>query len=334
MKKIVAVIIVFAGLCLTTATASADSPLTSTPFSNAYEDISIVKEAAEKGIVDAGIAAYLSDENNPLDVKAAVINALSWDINGKTNAETYSNLIFQSSLADLDVSSLSGDQLFCFGYLMAMDDYFNTDQALDYLKQAEEKIPDSFTVSIIRALVETMDLSDGGWEEHIRPLLLNNAKIRDMRQEAVNIILDYMALYSTESDLPVSQNSLMIEKDDSHLIYLYGTLSWNNETPYEIVKNSSIADVEIGIDDYGIYYLSITGLENGSSSIEIENSDGKRAVIDIDVIPGAAEASSDIPNTGSESLGVIYGICAAVAAFTAAAAGMMKSRQNVVRGGK
>jgi hypothetical protein len=240
MKKLVVLISVFVGLFLFTDTASADSPLTSTPFSYAYDDISIVKEAEDKGVVDAGIAAYLADENNPLDVKAAVINALSWDFNGKTNAETYCSLIYKTTVEQQDINSLSGAQQFCFGYLMAMDDYFNTEQPLVYLKLAEEKIPDSLTVSMVRALVEAMDLEDGGWEDHMKPLLQNSSLKRDMRPEAVNIILDYMALYSEDPNLTVSRNNLMIEKDGSQTIYLYGTLIWDNTTPYEIVKESSI----------------------------------------------------------------------------------------------
>lgn len=202
MKKILIFICALTGLLLFSATASADSPLTSTPFSSAYEDIPIVKKAADEGIVNVEIAQYLADENNQIDVKAAVINALSWDFNGKTNADTYCMLIYNTQVKDLDIESLSGDQQFCIGYMMALDDYFNTDKALEILKSAEEKIPDSFTVSMIRALVESMDLVRNEWKINIEPVMQNNNLKMDMRQEAVDIITDYMVLYDTTSDIP------------------------------------------------------------------------------------------------------------------------------------
>jgi hypothetical protein len=83
------------------------------------------------------------------------------------------------------------------------------------------------------------------------------------------------------------------------------------------VKDSAIADAEIGIDEYGVYYLTITGKENGSSSVEAENSEGKSVIIDFEVIPKAAEAITDIPETGVLSMGWIFGICAIITASAA-----------------
>lgn len=57
-------------------TVFADSPITSTDFYRAYTDVSIVKTAKEKGVMDKEIANYLHSSKNPIDVKAAVINAL------------------------------------------------------------------------------------------------------------------------------------------------------------------------------------------------------------------------------------------------------------------
>jgi hypothetical protein len=67
----------------------ADSPITSTPFSEAYQDYEIVQKAQKAGILDLEMAQYLSSRSAPIDVKAAVINALSWKIEGKQNATLY-----------------------------------------------------------------------------------------------------------------------------------------------------------------------------------------------------------------------------------------------------
>lgn len=329
MKKSAIILGVILALVAFPAVASADSPLTSTQFSIAYEDMEVVKEAEEKGIVTAGIADYLADEANPIDIKAAVINALSWDLNGKTNTYTYSQMVYDESPEDLNIEDLSGDQQFCIGYLMAMDDYNNTDRALEILKLAEKNVPDSFTVSIIRALVESMDLADSSWEEHIKPILENGSLKQDMRQDAVNIILDYMALYSEGNELNVSRTNVKIEKGSSESVYLYGTLPWSGMDFYEIVKNSDIADAEICWDDYGVYYLKLTGNEVGSSSIEIKNSDGKSAVISLEVIPQAAQETPDVPKTGVCSMWKLYAGCMAAAAFGILLTGMEARHKRV-----
>ena len=65
---------------------NADSPITSTDFYKAYLHIPEVEEAHEIGVLSEEIAEYLLGSENSLDKKAAVINALSWDFDGKINA--------------------------------------------------------------------------------------------------------------------------------------------------------------------------------------------------------------------------------------------------------
>ena len=66
-----------------------DSPLTSTPFYKAYSEINIIKVARVQGTLNLEMAEYLSSGSVSLDLKAALINALSWDINGKNNSDLY-----------------------------------------------------------------------------------------------------------------------------------------------------------------------------------------------------------------------------------------------------
>lgn len=284
MKKLILVLGVFISLFLFTAKAYADSPLTSTPFSSAYADITIVKEAAEKGKVDTSIAQYLAEPSNPIDVKAAVINALSWDFNGKTNASYYCSIIYHKSLEELDISALSGDQQFCIGYMMAMDNYFETERALEYLKLAEKNLPGSITVSMVRALVEAMSLNRGTEWDGVQKVLMNPGLKQDMRQDALNIILDYMALYSNDPELEISRNHVLIENGTSQNIYLYGTYYLQGEMPYQVTESSDIAYAAIVLDQYNISCLKVTGVRNGSSAIRVTSIDGKTADISFDVV--------------------------------------------------
>lgn len=199
MKKLILILCAILGILLLTDTAYADSPLTSTDFNKAYSDIELVTYAADTGIMDEEIAAYLRDEENPIDIKAAIINALSWGPDNKDNAQLYSNIAYGIALEELQITELGGDQQFCFGYLLAMDDYFDTTVAKEYLRLAKTNMPVSFTVAMIYGLVESMDLAYGSWEDHIKPVLDDPELLPDMRQGAIDNITDYMVLYTAST---------------------------------------------------------------------------------------------------------------------------------------
>ena len=67
--------------------AFADSPLTSTTFYQAYLDVLIVKQADQTHRLDRAMGDYLLNDQNPFDVKLAVINALSWEENVSENVQ-------------------------------------------------------------------------------------------------------------------------------------------------------------------------------------------------------------------------------------------------------
>ncbi len=197
MKKWITGIGVILGMFLFPKTVLADSPITSTDFYRAYEDVAIVREAAESGEVNQKIADFLADNSNPIDIKAAVINALSWGPENKHNAELYIDYIYDTAFDRLDPDILSGDQLFCIGYMRALDFYFEAAPPVEYLEKAKEKLPGSFTAAMIAALADGMRHMDQNlWDLSIQPILNNKDLTRDMRQEAVTIITDYMQLYN------------------------------------------------------------------------------------------------------------------------------------------
>ncbi len=79
---------------------------------------------------------------------------------------------------------------------------FEVSQAARWLIYAKKEIPNSFTVSIIYALVEAQihmhsDM-DGEWCEVwkvVAESLDAFPENRDMREDAINVILDYIGLY-------------------------------------------------------------------------------------------------------------------------------------------
>ena len=72
------------------AAAWADSPLTSTNFSQAYDTHPMVEMAAgiEPGdFIPTTILNFLCDKDSPIDVRLAVINKLGWKFEGNNMAQ-------------------------------------------------------------------------------------------------------------------------------------------------------------------------------------------------------------------------------------------------------
>ena len=144
-----------------------DSPLTSTAFSEAYLSEPIVMAAGRaRGKITRQIMDYLAEKTNPIDVKVAAINKLSWDINGKSNAAQFLEYLRENSvdsaargyqpvsdsssvfMQDPLLETLGADELLCYSYMLALDNYFSIDQALAYAEMAVQKNPESYTFCI------------------------------------------------------------------------------------------------------------------------------------------------------------------------------------------
>ena len=86
----------FCLLMLFSFAVSADSPLTSTDFSAAYETEPIVIAASQtNGVLTVELMDYLTGKNNPAALKMAVINKLGWDFNGKNNSQIFMNYLMK-----------------------------------------------------------------------------------------------------------------------------------------------------------------------------------------------------------------------------------------------
>ena len=186
-------------ICIFFSTFSyADSPLTSTSFYEAYLDYEIVKKANESGVMEEEFANYLHSKDNPIDVKAALINALGWDIDGKYNAEIYCSIVFYKNVKEIKNTNLTGDELFCIGYMQVLDDYFNPEKGILFLNKAVKKLKRSYTVAMINALAESQKAMDSDWCEVwklIENVITNEKLKQDMRGGAAEIIFDYMRGY-------------------------------------------------------------------------------------------------------------------------------------------
>jgi len=180
----------------------ADSPVTSTPFSSAYMDLKIVSYAAARGVVDEKIARKLLSKRTPVDVKAAIVNALSWDTDGKLNSVAFHQYLKKKYRKDaLYPGDVTAEELMVQGYLWLMDDYFHPEKSVPYLKYAAAVKNDSFTVAIIYAIGKGQIALDNQWCDVWRSTeeVLNNQFLKsDMREEAIEIIVEYMKIYQDD----------------------------------------------------------------------------------------------------------------------------------------
>jgi hypothetical protein len=184
----------------------ADSPITSTQFYQAYMDIELVREAKISGTMNKKIFDYLSSPTNPIDVKAAIINALGWKIEGKNNSRLFLKFLSEKHRMILEPHTINtdilhADEIFCIGYLEAMDDYFHPEKSIQLLEMAKKKRRDSFTVSIVLAIVRAQEAMGSNWctvWELTESVLSDKSLKQDLREEAKKIINDYMILYKDE----------------------------------------------------------------------------------------------------------------------------------------
>ena len=201
MKKL---FLLFALLISAVQLSFADSALTSTEFYKAYLDVPIVKAAADQPNV-------LFDEANPLDVKLALINAVGWEIEGLTAYKDYLNYCIQhfpkskygiapgKRVTQQDVfKHASPEQKAVLVYLSAMSNYFNTAAMTKMVRMAmttPRTDKQSFMLAI--GLVKAQIALDNDWAE-VYPIVydcVNKPRIKDMRPEAIDLVMEYINEY-------------------------------------------------------------------------------------------------------------------------------------------
>jgi hypothetical protein len=195
-----AAVLSLAALLLLPGVIRADSPLTSTAFSDAYLDVPIIRQARDAGVMNERFADFLSSPLVGIDYKAALCNALGWRFEGRENAKLYSRYLAvrHAGRPGSALRPLTADECFCLGYLAALDDYFEPQRALPLLEIARNGNTRSFTVAIVYALTQAQAALDTDWNEAwraVRRVELDRRLGPDMRPQARQIIFDYMNLY-------------------------------------------------------------------------------------------------------------------------------------------
>ena len=205
MKRLIALYILMMSWCMA---SWADSPLNSTDFYEAYSDHPMVVMAGEHGLGDViptELMKFLSDKKAPIDVRLAVVNRLTWfsETNDFRQFENY--LIKRCKAKDrwklqkkLDASTLA-----VYAYAMAVSNRSDLGEASDLARQAVEKDKEhSFSVAMACALIEAQVHFDNNWAmiyPTVAAVVNDGTLKRDMRQRAVDIIMEYIGLYEKET---------------------------------------------------------------------------------------------------------------------------------------
>lgn len=211
------IILVACTLILTVNIAKADSPLTSTEFYKAYQDIPAVQEAIKaQGRLTPTLLKYLADTSQPLEYKLAVINALGWEKCSKQDAQVFRDYVLEQKLGNeygqimmhrLDAvekfRSGRADDLICYAYMSAMENYSNPSQCYSYADIAINRKPNSVCTEIIAALIRAQVLNEINMDcdgyKGLQKLRNSNSITQDMRIGAFELILKE-SYYSPPTD--------------------------------------------------------------------------------------------------------------------------------------
>ncbi len=193
---------IFSFLVMSCVLCFADSPITSTDFWTAYKHEKIIEKAQNAGgVLTTELADFLISKKGKIDVKMAVINCLSWDFNGKKNAQIYLNRLLEKGIYKTSQEFRDkgkAGHLLCMAYLKAMDNYFEVFEAYEWAELALAKNQKSYTFNIINAIIHAQILFDSDWclvFMATHSVRINKSLKRDMNEEAIKIIFDYMDLY-------------------------------------------------------------------------------------------------------------------------------------------
>ena len=185
----------------------ADSPLTSTHFAEAYSDHPMVQMADKMMQYDmpTTLLNFLANKNEPVDVRLAVINKIGWNFDGTTvGAQLGEYLMGRYGAKDEKklVKKLDAGTLAVYAYAKAMSNYFDVKAASELGHQAVKKNKNkSFSVAMASALIDAQVYLDSDWgmvHKVVADVLHDGSLHLDMRQEAIDNIMEYINLYQGE----------------------------------------------------------------------------------------------------------------------------------------
>ncbi|NOQ75325.1 MAG: hypothetical protein GQ574_25165 [Crocinitomix sp.] len=195
----------------------ADSPLTSTPFADAYASEKMVMYVATKGL-DEKAMKYLGSEDGDAVVKIAMINQLSWGNMEYTKAfEKY--LIEKRKVKEKVfkylrypkgdevkenkwTKKLTADDLMCWAYFNALGNYFNPQMSSSAAQLAMQREQNSMAHASVYALISCQVAFDKSWCNIYKLGQLyfveKTYESNPLNADAVQVILDYLNLYKAD----------------------------------------------------------------------------------------------------------------------------------------
>lgn len=203
MKRLITAVL----LTMTWALTWADSPLTSTHFAKDYNDHPMVQLALELSNesdtnIPVSMLNFLTDTKSPIDVRLAVINAISWNFNGKTSGEQlyeYLSKRYKTKNAAQIAKKADAGTLAVYAYALAMSNYFEVAEAQNLAHEAVKKDKSkSFSVAFIASLIDAQVYLDSDWDKVykvVNDVLHDGSLHLDMRQEAIDSVMEYIGLY-------------------------------------------------------------------------------------------------------------------------------------------
>ncbi len=201
MKRLLTAI----ALLLTFTVSWADSPLTSTHFADAYSDHEMVQMANElmQNDIPTTLLNFLADKQQPVDVRLAVINKIGWNFDGTSVGEQLGQYLMGRYKAQNEkklVKKLDAGTLAVYAYAKAMSNYFDVKAASELGHQAVKKNKNkSFSVAMASALIDAQIYLDSDWSmvyKVVADVLHDGSLHLDMRQEAIDNIMEYINLYN------------------------------------------------------------------------------------------------------------------------------------------
>ena len=147
---------------------------------------------------------FIDNESNPLDVKFAIINAIGWEHDGVKIIKLYFMFVMNKKKYKTEFGgdfmafkwNATRDELICYSYMKALDNYFDVTDAFEMAGEAVRKYPDSFAVNMIYNLIKSQGLTAFGEYCYASKLFLtlkDNPKMKmDMRKESMIYVFEYM----------------------------------------------------------------------------------------------------------------------------------------------
>lgn len=184
----------------------ADSPLTSTPFYLGYMDIPLIRKADKSnGIITEEQLHFLTEKHNPIAVKLALINSLRSKFEGKSNAPAYLKFLFERK-PQLNytnfINKASAEELICYAYVKAMDNYCDVKSATIFAKQAMRKAPTSYSIHLIGTLISVQSYLSKKESCKIYTFMKQvriNSKLKlDLRKKSIEAVYGYTDSYKID----------------------------------------------------------------------------------------------------------------------------------------